>query len=268
MGFRRRPGRRHVEGWARGDSRGRLPMADRRSDSEDFVYCGVQTAKGRSYCAGHCRMAYKPPNSRVWDGERYVALESMRPPEAATRGLISSETDGGARPRERQAFRAGAIFLSSSTRRLRARWSFPKGSRPAFLGSSIMSNASFSRPLGTAMVGGAIAMATLEVLVPKECSQRRRRAGGPEDGPELARQRSHRPGLAGRREDHRRDQGPVLRPRARPMERASPLSDFSRRHSTRSATSSRASPSRGASEASLPQTGTSHPRLWLTSRQP
>ena len=30
-----------------------------------------------------------------------------------------------------------------------------------------MSNASFSRPLGTAMVGGAVAMATLEVLVQK-----------------------------------------------------------------------------------------------------
>jgi hypothetical protein len=31
----------------------------------------------------------------------------------------------------------------------------------------MMSNASFSRPLGTALVGGAIAMATLEVLVQK-----------------------------------------------------------------------------------------------------
>jgi hypothetical protein len=31
----------------------------------------------------------------------------------------------------------------------------------------MMSNAPFSRPLGTAMVGGAIAMATLEVLVQK-----------------------------------------------------------------------------------------------------
>ncbi|HEY1885745.1 MAG TPA: hypothetical protein VGG86_06785 [Roseiarcus sp.] len=30
-----------------------------------------------------------------------------------------------------------------------------------------MSNASFGRPLGTAMVGGAVAMATLEVLVQK-----------------------------------------------------------------------------------------------------
>ena len=53
----------------------RWPVGD--PTSEDFVYCGVQTAKGRSYCAGHCRMAYKPPNSRVWDGQRYVAIESM-----------------------------------------------------------------------------------------------------------------------------------------------------------------------------------------------
>ena len=53
----------------------RWPVGD--PTSEDFVYCGVQTAKGRSYCAGHCRMAYKPPNSSVWDGQRYVAIESM-----------------------------------------------------------------------------------------------------------------------------------------------------------------------------------------------
>ena len=36
-----------------------------------------------------------------------------------------------------------------------------------FSGSSIMSNASVSRPLGTAMVGGAIAMAVLDLLVRK-----------------------------------------------------------------------------------------------------
>jgi GcrA cell cycle regulator len=53
----------------------RWPLGD--PTSEDFVYCGVQTAKGRSYCAGHCRVAYKPPNARVWDGEHYVAIESM-----------------------------------------------------------------------------------------------------------------------------------------------------------------------------------------------
>jgi GcrA cell cycle regulator len=53
----------------------RWPLGD--PTSEDFVYCGVETAKDRPYCAGHCRMAYKPPNARVWDGQRYVAIESM-----------------------------------------------------------------------------------------------------------------------------------------------------------------------------------------------
>jgi hypothetical protein len=36
-----------------------------------------------------------------------------------------------------------------------------------FVGSAIMSNTSLSRPLGTAMVGGAIAMAVLDLLVRK-----------------------------------------------------------------------------------------------------
>ena len=58
-----------------GEGACRWPVGD--PTSEDFVYCGVQTAKGRPYCAGHCRMAYKPPSARVWDGERYIALESM-----------------------------------------------------------------------------------------------------------------------------------------------------------------------------------------------
>ena len=58
-----------------GEGACRWPLGD--PTAEDFVYCGVQTAKGRSYCAGHCRMAYTPPNARVWDGERYVAIESM-----------------------------------------------------------------------------------------------------------------------------------------------------------------------------------------------
>jgi GcrA cell cycle regulator len=58
-----------------GESACRWPIGD--PTNEEFAYCGIQTAKSRSYCAGHCRMAYKPPNSRVWDGQRYVALESM-----------------------------------------------------------------------------------------------------------------------------------------------------------------------------------------------
>ena len=53
----------------------RWPIGD--PTSEEFAYCGIQSAKGRSYCPGHCRMAYKPPNSRVWDGQRYVSIESM-----------------------------------------------------------------------------------------------------------------------------------------------------------------------------------------------
>src|ERR1700721_4725963 len=49
----------------------------------------------------------------------------------------------------------------------RQRTVFSTDPRTRFLESSMMSNAPFSRPLGTAMVGGAIAMATLEVLVQK-----------------------------------------------------------------------------------------------------
>ncbi len=53
----------------------RWPLGDPRTG--EFAYCGLTPAKGQSYCAGHCRMAYRRPNA-------------------------------GARrsPRERQAFRA------------------------------------------------------------------------------------------------------------------------------------------------------------------
>ena len=30
----------------------------------DFAYCGLTPAEGRPYCAGHCRIAYRPPNAR------------------------------------------------------------------------------------------------------------------------------------------------------------------------------------------------------------
>ena len=36
----------------------RWPLGDPRSG--DFVFCGLPPAEGRSYCAGHCRMAYRP----------------------------------------------------------------------------------------------------------------------------------------------------------------------------------------------------------------
>jgi hypothetical protein len=61
----------------------------------------------------------------------------------------------------------GAISLSSQLPSLAASAVSLKDVDRTFLGSSIMSNASFSRPLGTAMVGGAIAMAILDLLVRK-----------------------------------------------------------------------------------------------------
>ncbi len=41
----------------------RWPLGDPRSG--EFAYCGLTPAKGQSYCAGHCRMAYRPPNARA-----------------------------------------------------------------------------------------------------------------------------------------------------------------------------------------------------------
>lgn len=39
----------------------RWPLGDPRAG--EFAYCGLTPAKGQSYCAGHCRMAYRPPNA-------------------------------------------------------------------------------------------------------------------------------------------------------------------------------------------------------------
>jgi GcrA cell cycle regulator len=39
----------------------RWPLGDPRSG--EFAYCGLKPAQGRSYCAGHCRMAYRPPTA-------------------------------------------------------------------------------------------------------------------------------------------------------------------------------------------------------------
>jgi GcrA cell cycle regulator len=46
----------------------RWPLGDPRSG--DFAYCGLTPAEGRSYCAGHCRMAYRPPTVRQIRHER------------------------------------------------------------------------------------------------------------------------------------------------------------------------------------------------------
>ena len=41
----------------------RWPLGDPMS--KDFAYCGLKAAKGHSYCASHCRMAYQPPKART-----------------------------------------------------------------------------------------------------------------------------------------------------------------------------------------------------------
>jgi len=41
----------------------RWPLGDPRSG--EFAFCGLAPAKGESYCAGHCRMAYRAPNAGV-----------------------------------------------------------------------------------------------------------------------------------------------------------------------------------------------------------
>lgn len=46
----------------------RWPLGDPRNG--DFAYCGLEPAKGRSYCAGHCRLAYRPPGARTSPQER------------------------------------------------------------------------------------------------------------------------------------------------------------------------------------------------------
>jgi GcrA cell cycle regulator len=56
----------------------RWPLGDPRSG--EFAYCGLTPAKGQSYCAGHCRMAYRAPQARqsARPGLRAIA-SSWRP---------------------------------------------------------------------------------------------------------------------------------------------------------------------------------------------
>jgi GcrA cell cycle regulator len=50
----------------------RWPLGDPRS--RDFAYCGLTPVDGQSYCAGHCRMAYRPPQARPSTRERQRAI--------------------------------------------------------------------------------------------------------------------------------------------------------------------------------------------------
>ena len=52
----------------------RWPLGDPRSG--EFAYCGLKRVEGQSYCAGHCRMAYRPPQARqsARDGQGLRAI--------------------------------------------------------------------------------------------------------------------------------------------------------------------------------------------------
>jgi GcrA cell cycle regulator len=54
----------------------RWPLGD--PTSTDFGYCGLKAAKGHSYCAGHCRMAYQPPKATARQG-RHAWRRSYSP---------------------------------------------------------------------------------------------------------------------------------------------------------------------------------------------
>jgi GcrA cell cycle regulator len=41
---------------------------------EEFAYCGLPSVKGRSYCAGHCRMSYQPPKGTGGSASRVAQL--------------------------------------------------------------------------------------------------------------------------------------------------------------------------------------------------
>jgi GcrA cell cycle regulator len=64
----------------------RWPLGD--PTGEDFAFCGLQVAEGRSYCAGHCRMAYRPPNARAasesWRWARWRPQRLPEPSKEAT----------------------------------------------------------------------------------------------------------------------------------------------------------------------------------------
>ena len=50
----------------------RWPLGDPRSG--DFAYCGLTSVEGQSYCAGHCRLAYRPAQARAIAQERQRAI--------------------------------------------------------------------------------------------------------------------------------------------------------------------------------------------------
>ena len=168
MGIRGGAGRRDVEGGARGDPRELLPMAARRSNERGVRLLRRSDGEGplllrRPLPDGLQAAEFASLGRRALRGDRVHCR--LRPRSR----LDFSELDGGARPRERRGVLRGRDpFVCSQSPFPAAYTVFVEGCPPSVFGSSVMSNASFtSRPLGTAMVGGAIAMAILDLLVRK-----------------------------------------------------------------------------------------------------
>ena len=65
----------------------RWPVGDPLS--EDFVYCGLPPARGRSYCAGHCRMAYQPPKGTRDAVGRASARLPLGPPPGNSASILA-----------------------------------------------------------------------------------------------------------------------------------------------------------------------------------
>jgi GcrA cell cycle regulator len=62
---------------------------------EDFAYCGLEAARGQSYCAGHCRMAYRTPNARApREGRHWMQWSLQQLPELAERPAYMSAASG------------------------------------------------------------------------------------------------------------------------------------------------------------------------------
>ena len=80
----------------------RWPLGDPMS--EDFAYCGLPPARGRSYCAGHCRLAYQAA-----EGGRKIAMGSRASPlrrgGAAIRCVPSAAGERPGADRSRRAMR-------------------------------------------------------------------------------------------------------------------------------------------------------------------
>ena len=225
MGFRRGPGGEMLKIGLEEISEER---ADGRLATRQARNSPIAASRPRRAAPIAPDIAGWPTSRRIrGSGTASVTWPSSRwPPEAATGGCISPRRMGARARASREAFRAGAIFMCPAFAVSRRTGPFRLGrvGPDAFGEFQHVERIPRSRPLGTAMVGGAIAMAILDLLVRKNILTVDDVQGCPHDRPKLAHQFPRSPGLAGRRQNHRRDQRRVRAARARPLDRAPRIS--------------------------------------------